>query len=613
MFGAGIADLPEQSERCRREDIVPIRDTRILPVCGEEILHQIIGTDRNEVDRVDHVLDGPGNAGGFQHQADLDLGRERMPVVLGMLQFALKHGAGRTHFPRRGNHREHHMQRPASSGLDQGAQLVAQQARPIEAHPDGAPAQRRIGFDHGGRERRHLVTTQIEGAKHDRFAIGRVEHAAIDGSLGVKPGQGVGDHELEFSAEQTDPVGASLFEMAQFDQQAGIDVQTNPLAIQGHRRSAHLGIGETPDREDLQTLVIGFDHIDSRADVQHAKFCVEDDRIAILGAIKGAFEAADQRNTERLGNNRRVRGGGPLFKRHAEQFGPVKIEQFGGADIAGDQDGVVGQGDLGCRMAVEMPQQAIGQVLKVVQALAEGQIGGLHQPGPVLIADPFNRRFRRQAKPHSLTQTLQPAAIMGEHAIGLQNIARRSTERHPPAFKHVVNRGAQTINRRVEACLFACSILGDQPVGADMRLEQYGHALHQTAGKSPALQPLRLGLAHVEAGHFLGIDDIAGSHDLGEHHGHGLQRVDLVLADLALHCRLRRQHTNQAATAQDRHADKSVEGFFAGLGPVGEGGVRTGIKCRKRARPPRHQAYQAFTGLQAGMVDSFSLQAVGGA
>ena len=122
---------------------------------------------------------------------------------------------------------------------------------------------------------------------------------------------------------------------------------------------------------------------------------------------------------------------------------------------------------------------------------------------------------------------------MGEHAIGLQHIARRTTEGHPPAFEHVVNRGAQTVDRRVEPGLFARSILGNQPVGADMRLEQHRDALDQPAGKRPALQPLRLGLAHIEASHFLGIHNVAGSHNLGQHHGHGLQRVNLVLANLA--------------------------------------------------------------------------------
>ena len=77
----------------------------------------------------------------------------------------------------------------------------------------------------------------------------------------------------------------------------------------------------------------------------------------------------------------------------------------------------------------------------------------------------------------------------------------------------------------------------------------------------------RLGAGLRQRGQF------AGGDHLRQHHGGGLQRLDLFLDIGALGTVLYHQHAERVAGAQDRHAEEGVVDFFAGFGAVREGGV----------------------------------------
>ena len=105
-------------------------------------------------------------------------------------------------------------------GLQQGADLRAQQARPVEADADGAPAERRVLLLDGLHVGQDLVAADIEGAEGDRPVARRGEHGAVERLLLGGRGHALGDHELQLGAEQADAGGAGLVQMRQVDQRA---------------------------------------------------------------------------------------------------------------------------------------------------------------------------------------------------------------------------------------------------------------------------------------------------------------------------------------------------------------------------------------------------------
>ena len=78
---------------------------------------------------------------------------------------------------------------------------------------------------------------------------------------------------------------------------------------------------------------------------------------------------------------------------------------------------------LGDHVAADEPvQQAVGEIVEIVQALAQIGVGLAQHAGAVVGLHPLDRRFRRQAGGHRLAHAPQPALVVGEHAEGLQNL-----------------------------------------------------------------------------------------------------------------------------------------------------------------------------------------------
>ena len=73
------------------------------------------------------------------------------------------------------------------------------------------------------------------------------------------------------------------------------------------------------------------------------------------------------------------------------------------------------------------------------------------------------------------------------------------------------------------------------------------------------------------------IDQPRAGDQLGQHHRHGLQRLDLDILIAARLGVLDCEHPDRAFEADDRHAGEAVEALLAGFGPVGEGGMIGGL------------------------------------
>ncbi len=78
---------------------------------------------------------------------------------------------------------------------------------------------------------------------------------------------------------------------------------------------------------------------------------------------------------------------------------------------------------MGRAKARELLQQAVGQIIEIMQPFAQIGIGLALQFGARVVLHPLDGRFGSQAQLESLAQAPQPAAIIGEHAHCFEHVA----------------------------------------------------------------------------------------------------------------------------------------------------------------------------------------------
>jgi hypothetical protein len=219
--------------------------------------------------------------------------------------------------------------------------LAAQQPGPVEAEPDGAPAERRILLLDIAHIGQHLVAADIESAEGHRPLARGIEHGAVKPELLVGARQRVSDHELQLGAEQADAAGAGLVEMWQVDGEAGIDHQREFVAVLGHTRPvAQRVVLRLAPRPQLHPLAIGAFNVGRRAHVHLTGGGVDDNGVALLDQAGGVGDLADRRNAERARHDRDVRGRSAFLQHQPAQPFAVIVEQRRRAHRACDQDRV---------------------------------------------------------------------------------------------------------------------------------------------------------------------------------------------------------------------------------------------------------------------------------
>ena len=182
--------------------------------------------------------------------------------------------------------------------------------------------------------------------------------------------------------------------------------------------------------------------------MQIAGVAVDDDSVARVGDAGGVVDVADRGNAERARHDRDMRMRTAFFQHQAAQALAVVVEQCGRSHGAGDQDRVLRQAVARRRViaAGELPHQAIGEVVEVVQPLAQKRIGLPQHAGAGVVLDALHRGFRGQAGDHRLFELAHPAVVMGEHAIGFEHLAMLAALDDVAVLQHVVEIGLQRLD-----------------------------------------------------------------------------------------------------------------------------------------------------------------------
>ncbi len=261
--------------------------------------------------------------------------------------------------------------------------------------------------------------------------------------------------------------------------------------------------------------------------------------------------------------------------------------------------------------AGELAHQAVGEIVEVVQAIAQIWIGLAQHARAGIGLHALDRRLGGQPGHHRLFELVKPAAVVGEHAIGLEHVAMLAALDHVAVFEHFVEIRAQRLDRRFEVFQLFLDVVGDVIGDDDARLVQHDMAERDAVAQGAAFEMQRaprrrLGARTRQRG------KLARGDHLGEHHRRGLQRLDFLFRIGAPRAVLHHQHAERVAGAQDRHAHEGMVDFLAGLRPEGE--RRMGLRVGKidGARLARHQADQAFVRAQHGVVHGVAVEALGG-
>ncbi len=147
-------------------------------------------------------------------------------------------------------------------------------------------------------------------------------------------------------------------------------------------------------------------------------------------------------------------------------------------------------------VARQIAQQPVGQVLEVVQPLAQIGVARLAQAGAVLGAHPLDRRLGGQAGAHRLLQRPVPAAVVGEHAVGLEHLEGRRRPGLLAAVQHRVDLGLQAGDGRRAAGSPRPPRRRPAAVsGATGASCSTAHAVGQAVGEARALAAARAGAA----------------------------------------------------------------------------------------------------------------------
>jgi hypothetical protein len=171
-------------------------------------------------------------------------------------------------------------------------------------------------------------------------------------------------------------------------------------------------------------------------------------------------------------------------------------------------------------------EQAVGEIVEVVQALAQVGVGLAQHPGAVVGLHPLHRRLRGQAGGHRLAHAPEPALVVGEHAEGLQNLPVLPVMGHVAALDQLVDGGAHLADGRIEALDLRVHVLGDEVLDHHPRLvETTWPRPTPPPGKCPSGRAGGAAQCRSHRGQRLKL--ACGDH-LGQHHGGGLERLHLL-------------------------------------------------------------------------------------
>ncbi len=194
----------------------------------------------------------------------------------------------------------------------------------------------------------------------------------------------------------------------------------------------------------------------------------------------------DRSDAERARDDRDMAARAAFLEDQPAQLGAVVVEQGRRAHGARDDDRIVRHGGAVGEivLASELMQQPVGEIVEIVQPVAQIRVGLALHPRSDVVLHAFDGGLGGKSGHHRLAQPAHPAAVVGENAHRLQDFAMFPGADADAVRDEFVDRDPQRFDRRVEPPQFAGDILSDEILDDDSRFVQQHVAKADTVGRS---------------------------------------------------------------------------------------------------------------------------------
>ncbi len=300
------------------------------------------------------------------------------------------------------------------------------------------------------------------------------------------------------------------------------------------------------------------------AQVDMPLVAIDEDGVAVQRLAGDARGLDDQRDGERAGDDGGVAADRAFLEHHRAQRAAI-VEQLARADVARHEDCVVGQLAAVALVAGEEAEQPVGEVVEVVQPLAEIGVGGARHAGTGGGLLLFHRDLGGEPAVDAGFHAPDPALVVGEHAVGVQDVAVFAAGVEVVGGQHLVDLGAQRLDAGAEPHTLALGVVADRLADHDLRLVQHHGALGDPLLAHEAAH-VEWQLVQPRPFHGARADEGAEFGHLGDDHGHDLEGIDFVVAVVARLAVLHHEDAEDLAQALDRYAEEARQTLLAGLG-----------------------------------------------
>jgi hypothetical protein len=155
----------------------------VATIRRHEILHQVIGSDAEELHFRCQQISDYRSAGNLDHHPQLDIGFEGFATGAQLFHGLFQKAFGMKQlFPSR-DHREHQLQIAVDGGPEDGAELDLENLGMAKAKTDGATSEERILLFTDVEALRGLVPADIKSADNDAVRSDAFGDLPIDGVL----------------------------------------------------------------------------------------------------------------------------------------------------------------------------------------------------------------------------------------------------------------------------------------------------------------------------------------------------------------------------------------------------------------------------------------------
>ena len=124
-------------------------------------------------------------------------------------------------------------------------------------------------------------------------------------------------------------------------------------------------------------------------------------------------------------------------------------------------------------LAGQYPHQPVGEIVEIVQPLAQIRVGGAQHARAGVGLHALDAGFGGEAGHHGLADLMQPALVVGEHAIGFEHVAVLAALGEVAVLDQPIEVGAQGGDGGVDAPGFALHVVGDDIGDDHARLVQH--------------------------------------------------------------------------------------------------------------------------------------------